>query len=294
MPINSLDHLMRKTTDGSIQSTDWQFTTNRLCVASRWNCAGALNSPPGAVNTYPATNGALTWVDCNASSEFALPIGPSVDELNNISKHIIFGSALTATATGVPSVLMLVDLQGYWPSISPDTTDEQLLSGTPTLRYANGEGLKLYPVVTTATDANSPNLALSYTNQAGVTGSNLSQTLTVVASAAVGTLYHAQNVTTSIIGPFLPLANGDTGVQTVNSVTMSGTLATGEFALCLAKPLLTIPLVTISNIMERDFANQLPSLPRVRNDACLVWLYYSGAATVINTNFYGSLELVWG
>jgi hypothetical protein len=62
----------------------------------------------------------------------------------------------------------------------------------------------------------------------------------------------------------------------------------------LAKPLITIPIVTISTVVERDFVNQLTTLPRVYNGACLTWLYYSGAAAAINSNFYGSLEMVWG
>jgi hypothetical protein len=295
MPINSLDHLMRKTTDGSIYSADWQFTTNRVCVAGRWNDTSLLNTAPGPVNTYPATNGALTWVNCNSSSEFAIPVGDDVDEANGFTKHIIFGSALTAVSTGVPAVLMLVDLQGYYPEISLTTNSPQTLSGTPSLRYATGDGLKIYPVVTAASDTTTPTLSLSYTNQGGTSGRSLSHTLTMLASAPVATLYHHGPTTSNFgAGAFLPLQNGDTGVQSIETVTLSAAGTQGSIALCVAKPLITIPIVTISNSVERDFVNQLTSLPRVQNGACLVWLYYSGAAAVINSNFYGSLEFVWG
>jgi hypothetical protein len=40
--------------------------------------------------------------------------------------------------------------------------------------------------------------------------------------------------------------------------------------------------------------NQLPSLPRVMDGACLTWLYFAGAATAANSNFYGSVEFGWG
>lgn len=292
MPINSLDHLMRKSTDGSITSVDWQFTTSRACVANRWNDASALNTV-GYVNTYPATNGALTWVDCNSSSSFALPLGEIVNEINGFSRHIIYGSALSASAAAVPSVLMLVDLQGYWPGITNVTTTQNL-SGTPTLRYPNGEGLKLYPVVTTATGSGTPTLSLSYTNQAGTPDRNLSHALLMGGSVPVHTIYHyAPSSTVFGASPFLPLAGGDTGVQNVASVTMSAATA-GAFALCLAKPLITIPMSTVSSIVERDFVTQFTNLPRVYNGACLTWLYYSGAAAAINSTVYGSLEMVWG
>ena len=294
MPINSLDHLMRKTTDGSITSIDWQFTTSRACVANRWNDASSLNTAPGPINTYPATNGARAWVDCNSSNPFAMSLGQSVDESAGFSRHIIFGSALSASGAAVPGVLMLVDLQGYWPSITTNSTSPQTLSGTPTLRYPSGEGLNLYPVVTSVTGSTQPSLSLSYTNQAGTSGRSLSHLLVMGASAPVNTLYHYAPATNAFAsGPFLPLQGNDTGVQNVASVTFSAA-TTGTIALCLAKPLITIPIVTVSTIVERDFVNQFTTLPRVYNGACLTWLYYSGAAAAINSNIYGSLEMVGG
>ncbi len=290
MPINSLDHLMRKSTDGSITSIDWQFTTNRACVTNRWNDASGFNTT-GPINTFPGS--ALTWVDCNSSSPFALPLGETVDEASGFSRHIIFGSALSAAAAAVPGVLMLVDLQGYWPGLTNITTP-QTLSGTPTLRYPSGEGLKLYPVVTTGTGSGSPALSLSYTNQAGTPNRSLSHSLVMPISTPPNTLYHYAPSTLGFgANPFLPLAGGDTGVQNVASVTMSAATG-GTFALCLAKPLITIPIVQISSVVERDFVTQFTSLPRVYNGACLTWLYYSGAVTLINSNIYGSLEMVWG
>lgn len=288
MPINSLDHLMRKTTDGSVTSVDWQYTTNRQCIASTWNDLSAINS--GIANLFPGTS--LQWVNCNSSTPFALFPGQPVDEASGFTKHVIYASVLSASSTAVPGVLLLVDMQGYWPGI-PLTTGAQTLLGTPTLRYINGEGLKLYPVITTATGSATPTLSLSYTNQAGAPNRNLSHTITMISSAQIGRLWHSSVTVTATPSPFLPLAGGDTGVQNVNSITMSSA-TTGAIALCLVKPLLTVPIVSISSIVERDFVTQLTTLPEVKNDACLTWLYFSGASAAINSNIYGSLEMVWG
>lgn len=286
MPINSLDHLMRKTTDGSVHSADWMLTTNIAFATGRWQDMSRTAVYPSP-NLYPATNGALTWVDCNSSSDFSIPSGPDTPAGSGMTKHCIFGSAVSSSSSGIPGAFVLVDLQGYWPGISTNTTSPQTLSGTPTLRYNNGEGLRMYTVVTTTTGAGVPNISMSYTNQSGTAGRSLGQTIGTAASSPVGSIYN------SVHQPFIPLAGGDTGVQNVASVTMSFATA-GAIALCLAKPLLTIPLVTLSNIVERDFVNQLTSLPRIMNGACLTWLYYPGATTAINSNFYGSLEFVWG
>jgi hypothetical protein len=198
---------------------------------------------------------------------------------------------VTAVATGVPGMLMLVDLQGYWPGISNNTTSAQTLTGTPTLRYASGAGCRLYAVQTSSSGATAQNIAISYTDSAGNTGNTLPVTVACTASAITPHITHSGTAANNY-GPFLPLASGDTGVQNVATVTMSAA-NTGTFALCLAKPLLTLPLTTVSVAAERDLLNQLPSLPRVYDGACLVWLYFAGAATAANTNFYGAVELGW-
>lgn len=47
-------------------------------------------------------------------------------------------------------------------------------------------------------------------------------------------------------------------------------------------------------MVERDLLNQLPSLPKIDDGACLVWLYMSGAATAGSTQFSGHIQSVWG
>ena len=95
-------------------------------------------------------------------------------------------------------------------------------------------------------------------------------------------------------GPFVPLKSGDSGVRAVNSIQLSASYVSGEFAIVLCKPLFTLPMTTIGVASERDFMNQVPSLPRVYDGACLVWLLYNGAATPINSSFYGHLDFAWG
>ena len=90
------------------------------------------------------------------------------------------------------------------------------------------------------------------------------------------------------------MASGDTGVSNVANVTFSAASGAGSGSLCLARPLLTLPITTASVAAERDLLNQLPSLPRVMDGACLVWLYFSGAATAAASNFYGGIEVGWG
>ena len=38
----------------------------------------------------------------------------------------------------------------------------------------------------------------------------------------------------------------------------------------------------------------LPSLPVVKDGACLTFIIFAGAATAASTNYYGATSVVWG
>ena len=73
-----------------------------------------------------------------------------------------------------------------------------------------------------------------------------------------------------------------------------GRLGSLAGALCLARPLAQITLSVVGLMTEKDLLNQIPSLPQVKDGACLVWLWGAGAATAANTTFAGGLEFVHG
>jgi len=293
MGFSSMDDLVNEiTTNGKFNRTDWnKITGGSAYTAGRWYDFSGLAGTPVA-NAWAGTS--LAWRTCdeltgNGTQIFGLP---NAGNVSPDTKHVLNVSAVTAVATGVPAQLMLVDLQGYWPGISNNTTSAQTLTGTPSLRYASGAGCRLFWVQTVAAGTGAQDIAVSYSNTVPTSGRTLPVTVAMTASAIVGHISHA-GVAANNYGPFLPLASGDTGVSTVASVTFSAA-RTGTGALCLARPLLTLPLTTASVSAERDLLNQLPSLPRVMDGACLVWLYFAGAATAASTNFYGAVEVGWG
>jgi hypothetical protein len=287
-----MDDLVNEITSGKFNRTDWnKITGGTTYTAGRWYDFSGLAGTPVA-NAFAGT--ALAWRTCdettgNGTQIFGLPHGKNVSP---DTKHVLNVSAITSVATGVPAQLMLVDLQGYWPGISNNSATAQTLTGTPTLRYTNGAGCRLFWVQTAAAGATAQNIALSYSNTVPTAGRTLPVTVAMTASGIVGHISHSGTAANNY-GPFLPLASGDTGVSTVATVTFSAA-NTGTGALCLARPLLTLPLTTVSVAAERDLLNQLPSLPRVMDGACLTWLYFAGAATAASTNFYGAVEVGWG
>jgi hypothetical protein len=293
MGFNSYDELVSEMTAGK---TTGPVTWNKLVpaahTAGRWYDFQALAGTPIA-NAWAGT--ALNWVTCtgatgNGTQIFGLPMGGDVTP---DTKHLINAMALTPGV--VPGVLMLVDLQGYYPGISLNSAVAQTMVGTPTLRYANGAGVRAYFVITGGTvGATAHNLAMSYTDQSGNAGNTLPVTVSCTASTIATHITHSGTAANNY-GPFLPLANGDSGIRSVQTVTFSassvGTAPLG--ALCLARPLLTLPITTTGVAVERDLVNQIPSMPMIPDGACLVWLYFAGGTTAANTNFYGTLEAAW-
>ena len=293
MAIATLDGLIAAKTAGQEFRWDWNKITGASAyTAGRWYDFSGLAGAPVA-NAWAGT--ALTWKTCdettgNGTQVFGMPHGGNVS--TNI-KNLVNAMALTAVATGVPGTLMLVDMQGYWPGISMNSAVAQTLSGTPTLRYANGAGVRPFLSVTAAAGATAHNVTMSYTNQAGTSGRTPPVTVACTASAIVGHITHSGTAANNY-GPFIPLASGDTGVQNVASVTVSAASGAGVAALVLARPLMQLPITTAALAVERDLVNQFPSMPRIYDGACLTWLYFAGAATAASTNFYGSIEGVWG
>lgn len=295
MGFGSLDNLMSEMTAGK---TTGQVAWNKITgaaayTAGRWYDMSSLGGTPVA-NSFPGT--ALAWQSCtettgNGTDVFGLPHGGNV---STDTKHIINAMAVTGVATGVPAVLMLVDMQGYYPGINMNLNTAQTLTGTPTLRYANGAGCRMFMVARSTTGATAHNIAYSYTNQAGTAGRTNPVTVAATASAIVPHILHSGTASNNY-GPFLPMASGDTGIRSVQTVTLSAASGTASTAaLCIVRPLLTLPLTTLGVAIERDLVNQLPSMPQVLDGACLTWLLFTGAATAAATNFYGSLECAWG
>lgn len=292
MAIQSIDNLIAAISAGKTARADW----NKITGASAYTAGRSYDM--SSLAGFPVANAwagtSLAWTACdeatgNGTQAFGIRHGGNV---STDIKHLLTMGLLTTAATGVPGTLTLVDMQGYWPGISNNTTSPQTLTGTPAPRYTNGAGCRLYQVQTGVAGATAQNLALSYTDQDGNTGNTLPVTVAMTASAIVGHISHS-GVAANNYGPFLPLASGDSGVRNVASVTMSAA-NTGTFALVMAKPLAQITVGLVSVYHEKDLLNQIPSLPVIKDGACLAMIFTAGGAVAASTTFIGHTETVWG
>jgi hypothetical protein len=135
-----------------------------------------------------------------------------------------------------------------------------------------------------------------YTNSANTPGKLLPVTVAGF-SGAVPAMSHIDHSGTlaNNVGPFLPLANGDAGIQSLQSFKLSISSGANNYAtIILCKELLTLPNSTVSVASERDLMNQIRNLPQIYDGANLAWLFMAGAATAVNTSAYGYCDYVWG
>lgn len=293
MAIQSIDQLYAAFSAGQTERTDWnKITGGAAYTAGRWYEMLSLGGYPPAT-AFPGT--ALTWVSCtdatgDGTTRFGIPHGGNVSAL---IKHLSTMAAWSTAATGVPSVLQLVDVQGYWPGINMNVATAQTLLGTPAHRYTDGAGCRLFLAARATTGATAHNLSVSYTNSASVAGRTLPVTVSCTPSAIVPHIVHSGTAANNY-GPYLPMASGDVGVKSVQTVTLSAASLAGSAALVLARPIAQIPLSIASLMTEKDFWNQLPSAPQIKDGACLGFILGAGAAVGASTTFVGTLETVFG
>lgn len=300
MPFQSYEHLLQSTSNGNTFRFDYTFLMPFTPIQNRWYDTSAMLQKNTNQNLFSGT--ARTWTTCtgsagNGTEVFGMPSGPSVSPA---TKHLV---TVGANPNFTGATITLVDIQGYWNRINTNSTVSQALSGTPSLRYANGEGCRMYLVSTTAVGVGNPGLTVSYTNQAGVTGRSLDGTVFLANSGPLASHILHSNVSSNTIvvspsgiAPFLPLQAGDWGVQNVSSVQLTGTAYTGSglAALVIARPIITFYSVQSTIYQDKDYFTTIPSLPRIRDNACLVWLVNPyGAAPASTGMINGHIDYAW-
>ena len=290
----SQDNMINEiSTNGKFYRQDWQkstFATTAQTAGLWYSLQRGGGNPAADTVLGTGTNLAFQALTDATVGGGGIPHGGSVGGF----KHLLNAAAQTAAATTAPCVLMLVDLLGFYPITTVTTTGAQTLNNTVTLpRYTTGAGVQAFLTPSTAMGAATPNLSIGYTNSAGVAGKATPATLPIGNTAAAVTSIVYSGTGAGKFGPFMPLAAGDAGIRSVQSVTLSASYVSGVLNLVLAKPLLTLPITTLGVTAERDLVNQFMAMPKIYDGACLAWIMLAGAATPVAAPISGHLEFGW-
>ena len=142
---------------------------------------------------------------------------------------------LTAVTTGYVGTMFLYDRLSHQGGLSGTTTGAQT-TNLPTAaltRYTDGVGVMACIQCYGTVGSTEVDLTCSYTNQAG-TAARTSVAMEFSSTSGAGGIDDMQPIA---------LQQGDTGVRSVESVTLSAsTLAAGNFGVTLIKPLALIPM----------------------------------------------------
>jgi hypothetical protein len=145
----------------------------------------------------------------------------------------------------------------------------------------SGNGNQIWLEIYTQIGNTQTTVTASYTNQAGVAGR------TTTARLIGGASYReAQRVLQ------LPLQAGDTGVQSVESVTLAATTGTaGDFGVVIAHPLITAAFDEVGVGALRDTISAVPGPVEIVTDACLS-MFWQAAVSSGSINLFASLHSV--
>lgn len=196
--------------------------------ASLWALAGS----PG-VGAFDTT---LNGVVLSSSSALVAGQIPHFDPASNNA----YLARLTGSATQAGMLLLLDRIWhngGYtitstaaqnsttptWPSRCPT-------SGTDDTPATTGLGVLLALEVSAATGVGTPTITISYTNQAGTAGRTATNIIVTITTSSNGSTY------------FIGLQAGDTGVRSVQSLTLSATWTSGTINLVAYRALAQLEL----------------------------------------------------
>jgi len=233
------------------------------------------------------------FVPLKQSTDGGIRHGGNVNALGK-KKFLRKLMAFTTTAAATPLPMILLDYVGFYGFVDESVLDEQFMDNTtPLPRHADGRGVQLMPIVV-AGQTGGQTFTVNYTNQDGVAG-RITQSVTMSTQFVNGTVLHSARSGTAYVnnGPFLPLQIGDSGVQSVQSVTIGGVGDVGLFALVLVKPLATIALRGIDAPTEIDYLTDMASIPEIEDDAYLNFLTLPNG-TLSGAPIHGIIETTWG
>jgi len=233
-------------------STDAAGGTASLWSQGAIPAAGA--TPPTGVGEAPtkATAGSLPFTAVGGDTEIRVARG-----------------WITMSTLGVVS---LYDRLVHTSGLDGTLTTAQTINSAALTRHTSGEGVELLIEHYAATGSGAATLTVTYTNQAGTSGRVA--TVTFLASPLPG-----------LMQP-VPLAAGDSGVRSVQSVQLSNTTGTaGNFGITLAKTHCEMAPDTAS--IGKIFGPFQLGLPDLDPDACLAM------AVTCSTTSTGLMNGLW-
>jgi hypothetical protein len=235
------------------------------------------SAPYESVAMYRSANGGMNH-------------GPSVSPAQKVLRKVM---AMTVTATALPMNIKVLDYLMYYPFIDESLDgEEQLMTNTATLpRWTDGAGVQIMAVVVAGHATGlTQSFVCSYTNQDGVSG-RVTTPVFLNAQFVNGTIITTSLNVAGTSGPFLPLQSGDSGVRSIESLTMTGS-DVGLMTLVLVKPLGQMSMRGIDAPVEVDYLKDFSQLPVIQDNA-YINMICCPVGTLAATAIHGEITTSW-
>lgn len=270
--------------NGNVRDYIWRKVPSAVTTSGIWF---DLSMSPGMpVPKYWFDAAPLTAKAIYQSSDGGFYHGPDVTGEKYLRKITTQASAVTA----LPMNVILCDYLLYYPTIDDGTTDEQVMDNTVTLpRYTDGKGVQIL-AVTVGSRTGGQQFTISYTNSDGVAG-RTTTAVTQNTSTVLGSITGSNRATINASNPFIGLQAGDSGVRSIESVTMLG-VDVGLMSIILVKPLTQTCFREITVPYEKDFLIPTSDLIRIYNNAFLNFLCLP-LGSLAATSLRGDLKVIW-
>lgn len=280
----SIGEVVDSELNGRVRDYIWRKTPSQVTTRGLWF---DLSMSPGMPPPQYYIGAITTATILRQSTDGGIYHGPNVSPSE---KYLRLITTQANASTALPMNAILCDYLMFYPFIDEGTTDTQLMTNTNTLtRYTDGKGVQVISVATNA-GAGGQQFYFTYTNSDGVSG-RVSQTVTMNTSTAVGNILGSNTAVQNASNPFIGLQSGDSGVRSIESVTMLG-VDTGLFALVLVKPLAQTCFREVIVPYEKDFLVPTTDLVKIYDDAFLGFLALP-LGTLAATVLRGDLKVIW-
>lgn len=239
------------------------------------------SSPPGRVGRLsaawrtftPAPPTRTTPVTLDKTS--AESIGP-IPLIESGSLQLLGATLKSSGISGLSVILVdLLNLQGGIDSSITGSQTTNLPTAALT-RYTSGVGVMAGVYIQNQVGATATTFTVSYTNQAGTSGQT--STATVIG----GTLFREAG---SIIP--IPLAAGDTGVKSVDSIDLAASLGGIAIGVCLFKPLAILSMESFTGAASLDMVSTggvVGQFAEINPDACLTLMLIQNSVQFLSGN----------
>lgn len=256
------------------QDAPWQtitFTKNALTTGTNNVTATQWYTAPDASTTSP------TSAACDSATDGADHLA-----LKNASSTMRIGRLSIGNGFAAHNTWILVDRLSCKFGLAGNTFAAQTVNTTALTRYTDGVGVCALLEISQQVGTSATTYTLSFTGVVGgASSTSIAQAVGATARRNAGFV------------AWSPLPAGETGVLSVQSVTLAATTGVaGEFGIVLVKPLLMVPVHYTGQAIHVDPLLVAGVLPQIQDSACLQWICLAGSASNTTGTLNAELTII--